>query len=178
MRAGNKNRNWIADTGRHNGAQAVSAFGKVSVAAGRTAGGSATVQGAVCECVCKQGGSGDADDEGWFTLHVMQVRALFLTLLAVLLVWARHQQTLNFSGTAKNPFGRANASLPSAKDAFTLQFEVCNGFTNQRIALLSGACNDAQAPLVAEVCVLQMCFRPHYCCATLSRDSSCGSNQS
>ncbi|KAL4856629.1 hypothetical protein ACK3TF_003058 [Chlorella vulgaris] len=28
--------------------------------------------------------------------------------------------------------------LPRASDSFTLEFEVCNGFTNQRIALLSG----------------------------------------
>jgi hypothetical protein len=72
---------------------------------------------------------------------LLQVRALGVALLAVLLMWARYQQTLTLS-SRKGPLRQSPASggllLRSAENAFTLQFEVCNGFTNQRIALMSG----------------------------------------
>ena len=74
-----------------------------------------------------------------------------MSLVAVLLMWARYQQTISLSGADKGRLqsrsgghgtatGQANtaSSLQPAENAFTMQFEVCNGFTNQRIALLSG----------------------------------------
>lgn len=80
-----------------------------------------------------------------------KVRALAVSLVAVLLMWARYQQTISLSGAAKGRLqsrsgghgtatGQANtaSSLQPVENAFTMQFEVCNGFTNQRIALLSG----------------------------------------
>ncbi len=84
-----------------------------------------------------------------------------VALLTTVILWARYQQSASLagatpgSGTAE---GRTLAGSSSSsrsrdepeagaargttllplEDAHTLQFDVCNGFTNQRIALMSG----------------------------------------
>ena len=57
------------------------------------------------------------------------------TVLAVLL-FARYEQTLGLAGSLWGSSGRAR--LVAFDEVRTLQFDVCNGFTNQRIALMSG----------------------------------------
>lgn len=72
-----------------------------------------------------------------------KVKLLAVTVIAVVLMWASYQQTLGLGELVKVSYPGAagtasSALLPPAADAITLQFEVCNGFTNQRIALMSG----------------------------------------
>lgn len=84
---------------------------------------------------------------------MLQSKLLAAALLLTALVWTR--QSMQATGAAGRrmpvavPAGAAGAAkAPAAaaasdlllplEDAHTLQFDVCNGFTNQRIALMSG----------------------------------------
>jgi hypothetical protein len=61
--------------------------------------------------------------------------------VALMLLWTRYQQSTGVVLAPRRGRKRPQLDgviLPQATDSFTLEFEVCNGFTNQRIALLSG----------------------------------------
>ena len=75
----------------------------------------------------------------------MQARARLPAGVALLLLflWWRHQHAPDGSIAADNSvLSRSalerSAGLQPLQAAHTLQFELCNGFANQRIALMSG----------------------------------------
>lgn len=59
----------------------------------------------------------------------------------LLIMWGRHQQIRpTASHRIRTTQARhGNVVLTPAHDSCTMEFEVCNGFTNQRIALLTGS---------------------------------------
>jgi hypothetical protein len=81
-------------------------------------------------------------------------------VLAVLL-FARYEHTLGLAGSLWGSSGRAR--LVAFDEVRTLQFDVCNGFTNQRIALMSGgpASQPASQPNRPAICC--PCRHPSTC---------------
>ena len=94
-----------------------------------------------------------------YCCRALQTKFTVVALLTTVLVWARYQQSASLAGAtlgsgaaegrtlagSRSSSGRdepepgaAGTILLPLDDAYTLQFDVCNGFTNQRIALMSG----------------------------------------